>query len=441
MKKILKLLSLAFFTASMTIFFGCKKDTENPPVTAPAIATADVSTITTTSAETGGNVISTGGADVISRGVCWSTVHNPTIADNKTTEGNGSGTFTSNIAGLTPNTTYYVRAYATNSWGTAYGTEITFKSNPVVVGLATLTTNLFYYIAPTTAEPGGYLTDDGGENLTEMGICWGTAPNPTTNDSKETYAPGAGSFSILIDSLQPATKYYVRAYATNSAGTAYGNELSFTTLPINSIIFNTDLTYGSVSDVDGNIYKTIQIGTQNWMAENLKTTKYNDGNPIPDVTNFTEWSNLTTGAYCWYRNDALSYKDTYGALYNWFTINTGLLCPSGWHIPADTEWTTLFTYLGGTWIAGSKIKEIGTTHWMDPNPGATNESGFTALPAGDLQILGDPDFSGWAGPGGQGRWWSASASINIALSDGANVNNSEIYYKQSGFSVRCLKDN
>jgi len=154
-------------------------------------------------------------------------------------------------------------------------------------------------------------------------------------------------------------------------GTAYGTQVSFTTL-----------MSGQFSDIDGNVYNTITIGTQIWMKENLKTTKYNDGSSIPLVTDNTAWINLSTPGYCWYNNDAATYKSAYGAMYNWYTVNTGKICPPNWHVPTDTQWETLITYLGGKIIAGGKMKETGTAHWTSPNIGATNETGFTALPGG-----------------------------------------------------------
>ena len=145
----------------------------------------------------------------------------------------------------------------------------------------------------------------------------------------------------------------------------------------NNNIVNPAPTPLTATDIDGNVYHTVTIGTQIWMVENLKTTRYNDGSPIPFVTDSSSWSNLTTPGYCWYNNDTTN-KNTYGALYNWFAVNTGKLAPTGWHVPTDDEWTTLTTYLGGESIAGGKLKETGTTHWRTPNAGATNEIGFTA---------------------------------------------------------------
>ena len=164
----------------------------------------------------------------------------------------------------------------------------------------------------------------------------------------------------------------------------------------------------TVTDIDGNVYHTVTIGTQVWMVENLKTTKYNDGTAIPLVTDVTSWSNLTTPGYCWYNNDATAYKTTYGALYNWFTVNTGKLAPTGWHVPTDGEWTTLTSYLGGENVAGGKMKSTGTIEdgtglWHDPNIGATNESGFSGVPACGRNCDGR-----FANIGKDGIWWNAS---------------------------------
>jgi uncharacterized protein (TIGR02145 family) len=195
-----------------------------------------------------------------------------------------------------------------------------------------------------------------------------------------------------------------------------------------------------VSDIDGNTYNVVIIGTQVWMAEALKTTKYNDGTPIPLVTDNTAWTNLTTPGYCWYNNDSATYAPTYGALYNWYTVNTGNLCPTGWHVPFDYEWTILITYLGGEDIAGGKLKEAGTTHWLSPNTGATNESGFTALPNGYRSAVSG-DFRSIGETGG-GR----SATDNedaVGTGWGMYYLDTKVYhegYKGLGGAVRCVKD-
>jgi uncharacterized protein (TIGR02145 family) len=197
----------------------------------------------------------------------------------------------------------------------------------------------------------------------------------------------------------------------------------------------------TITDVDGNTYNTVSIGTQTWFKENLKTTKYNDGTDIPLVTDATAWVALTTTAYCWYNNDAATNKSTFGALYNWYTVNTGKLCPSGWHVPTDAEWNTLTAFLGGEGVAGGKLKEIGTTHWGSPNAGADNSSGFTALPGGCRG--GDHGTFGLIG--NTGYWWSSSEGFASnawylsMYSITSNVYSNDVH-KYHGFSVRCVRD-
>jgi len=207
-----------------------------------------------------------------------------------------------------------------------------------------------------------------------------------------------------------------------------------------NIAFNPNLTYGELNDIDGNVYKTIQIGTQIWMAENLKTTKYNDGSLLPLITDEASWANLTTPAYCWYNNDSAAYKANYGALYNWYAVNTGKLAPKGWHVATDSDWTKLTTYMGGESIAGIKLKEAGTLHWKSPNDGATNESLFTALPGSTRNFDGSFDY-----PGIYGYWWTSTENYLYdayyrSIYYNYNFVYRSYYSKEVGYSVRCVKD-
>jgi uncharacterized protein (TIGR02145 family) len=245
--------------------------------------------------------------------------------------------------------------------------------------------------------------------------------------------------SANLTGLTPGKIYHYRVKAVSSAGISYGSDSTFTTSGTGGsiIILNPDLTYSSVSDNDGNTYKTIEIGTQTWMAENLKTTKYNDNTTIPLVTGNAKWAALSTPGYSWYNNDSI----TYGVMYNWYAVNTVKLCPLGWHVPTDPEWTTLTTYLGGDSIAGDQLKETGLTHWLSPNAGATNESGFTALPGGYRSY--DGKFSNLRSCG---YWWSSTeySSIDAYYRDmytGYRDVDRSNGNKLSGFSVRCSKDN
>ena len=207
---------------------------------------------------------------------------------------------------------------------------------------------------------------------------------------------------------------------------------------VNVACIGTPFTCGSgtITDIEGNVYNTVKIGTQCWMKENLKTTKYGDNTAIPYVTDNTAWLNLTTGAYANYNHDANNVA-TYGRLYNGYTVNDSRkICPAGWHVPTDDEWTTLTTLYGGESVAGGNLKEAGLAHWGSPNTGADNSSGFTALPGGARNITGT-----FYSMGSYGLWWTSTDSWDRYL---CNFNTT-VYRvpanKQYGFSVRCIKDN
>ena len=251
-----------------------------------------------------------------------------------------------------------------------------------------------------------------------------------------------GDLTTSTSSAPTIDHQYLKNGTYKATLTAYGNGKStgaYADLNITTVVGET------VTDIDGNVYRTVTIGTQVWTVENLKTTKLNDGTPIPLLTDNTEWRSLTTPGYSWYNNDAATYKTTYGALYNWHAVNTGKLAPTGWHVPTDAELTILTTYLGGEGIAGGKMKstgtiEAGTGLWYSPNTGATNESGFTAVPAGSRSLDGT-----FGDIGDDGYWWSSSEyGTNYAWSR-------DLYYglstvgrsndlKNFGLSVRCLRD-
>ncbi len=193
---------------------------------------------------------------------------------------------------------------------------------------------------------------------------------------------------------------------------------------------------GNVSDIDGNVYSTVAIGGQTWMTENLRTTKYNDGTAIPNVTD-QAWSELKTGAYSWYENDSATFKSTYGAVYNWYTVHTGKLCPAGWHVPTDKEWRALTDFLGGELVAGKEMKA--TTGWIgNENENETNSSGFSAIPCGYRNYKGSFGSSGKSG-----YWWSSTPFNDNAwycvLFRGDATANKFYGRTQSGFSVRCIK--
>jgi len=421
----------AYATNSEGTAYGNELSFSTNQVLGATITTTPVTSVATTTAVSGGNITSDGGGSVTARGVCWATTTNPTTSNSNTSDGSGTGSFISNITGLTPGTLYYLRAYASNSSGTVYGSEVSFTTLSVL--LPVVTTADISSVTNNSAVSGGTVTSDGGGTITGRGICWGTSPAPTIDGTHTSEIGTTGSFTSTLTGLKDATYYYFRAYATNSAGTAYGNEMGFHTL---------------LSDASGNLYNKVVIGTQVWMTENLKTKKYNDNTDIPNVPDNGTWSALTSGAYCWYDNDESANKQVYGALYNWYAVSSGKLCPAGWHVPTDEEWHKLALFLDAnavlatdeSAIAGGKLKEAGTLHWNAPNTGATNSSGFKGLPGGSRNTNGTFGAVGYTG-----NFWSAdetdllNARIRELNSDNRKIRRLTLP-KKSGFSIRCIRD-
>jgi uncharacterized protein (TIGR02145 family) len=305
--------------------------------------------------------------------------------------------------------------------------------------LATLSTLPVGNITATSAVSGGNITAGGGTPVTQRGVCWSTSPNPTTANNTTSDGSGVGNYASTLTGLTAGATYYVRAYAINSAGTAYGNQLQFTAGGGGGGLY----TPGpGVTDQIGNSYTTIILNNgQEWMAENLRSTTYANGDPIPNVTDNTAWTQLTTGAWAHYENN-VSYENPYGKLYNWYAAaDPRNVCPAGWHVPTDGEWTVLTNYLGGENVAGGKMKSTGTQYWNPPNTGATNESGFSGLPGGYRNGIG----GAFVYLGSYGFWWSASESgAEFAWSRGLYDTNAGLVRpdgnKRVGFCVRCVRD-
>jgi uncharacterized protein (TIGR02145 family) len=321
--------------------------------------------------------------------------------------------------------------------------------------LATITTTAVSNITGTTAVSGGNITNNGGSLVTQRGVCYSTSANPTTANSTIISGSGIGSFTSNLTGLTSNTTYYVRAYAINSAGTAYGNQVSFTTTSGGSGIVSNP---GPGVTYNGYNYPTIILGNgQEWMAHNLRTTQYSDGTTIPLVTDSIQWAanwnnSTTLPMMCWYNNDQATYTaNNFGALYNWYAVNpltngNKNVCPAGWHVPTDAEWTTFINYLdtnagGGnnTNIAGGKMKSTGTQYWVSPNADATNESGFSGLPGGLRSANGTFTIVGR-----NGNWWSSSVNAYSAWYRYLNYSVGSVYRfsgsKTTGLSVRCLRD-
>ena len=318
-------------------------------------------------------------------------------------------------------------------WNHSYSTEASSvrciqDEDLTQAKLPVITTTEIIGIFQNVVTSGGVIVSDGGSSITSKGVCWLTEPGPNLYHRYTTDAYDSGLFFIShLTILKPNTTYYVRAYAKNALGVAYGNERVFTT--------KEELPYGSVSDVDRNAYKTILIGNQTWMAENLKTTKYNNG----DLINATEPEGSGYKHQSDYWNVDRKVPE-YGRLYTWYAVTDDRnVCPAGWHIPGEAEWDTLAGYLGGEEVAGIKMKEAQTGIWQYEDVAFTNESGFTAFPGGY------EDYSSYAALGIQGYWWSA-ASYNTeeALSRSLSCTTSRLSSghenKEYFYSVRCLKD-
>ena len=442
----------AYATNSAGTAYGDYVSFLTPPEAGlPVLTTTTVTSITETTAVSGGNITNNGGSPVTSRGVCWSASEDPTLSDSHTNDGTGTGEFTSEITDLNPNTNYYVRAYATNSAGTAYGENegFTTAQGP---GLPIVTTDTVSSITQTTAMCGGNITNEGGSDVTARGVCWNTSENPTLLNSHTEDGSGAGSFTSYITELAPGTQYFVRAYATNSEGTSYGEQMSFMT----------DWGNTQITDYDGNTYSTVRIGEQIWMAENLKTTHYSNGTPLVDGTGVTEISGDYTTKYWFVYDDNPDNKSAYGLLYTWAAAMNGAsgsaenpsgvqgVCPTGWHLPSDNEWKQLEIFIGmneteagnvgyrGT-DEGGKLKEAGYTNWNEPNTSATNKSGFTALGAGHRT-----NTNNYTNMKTGANFWSATNSgdqswTRLLLSSTAQIYRWQ-YLNNFGLSVRCVKD-
>jgi uncharacterized protein (TIGR02145 family) len=432
-KNFLVLLYCSYLTFSMN---SCKKDPSLPVLT-----TSNIEEISQVSATSGGNVTGDGDAEVTAKGVCWNTSGNPAIADNKTSDGTGKGSYTSNLVDLNRNTKYYVRAYATNSVGTKYGDELSFTT---LAYQPTVSLNFILNITLNSATLQASVTSDGGSAVISRGFCWSnTNFYPEITDNKTVEGSGSGSFSGNITGLTEHTLYHVRAFATNSAGTMYSEVYALATMAqSHDINFNPDITYGTIQDIDGNSYKTVQEGSQTWMAENLRTTRFSDGTDIPLITDNSEWITLTGPGFSWYYNDETSFKQTYGGLYNWYAVNSGKLCPAGWHVPSVSEWTVFTDLLGGIDAADIQIREAGDDHWLSPN-NATNSSGFSALPGGVRFYNGQFSAFGIM----FSVWSSTEFSTSVAweyqwayLGDGGFNGTGTTYYTD-GLSVRCIMDN
>ncbi len=375
-----------------------------------------------------------GGAQIKAKGICWDTLPNPQVNDNSIHNDELKlDSLSVLITNITPNKKYYARAYATNKAGTSYSNELVFESTP---GQLVLTSDISE-IDLFTAVCGATVSGDGGLTITDRGVCWSIYSEPTVSDNKTSNGRGSGTFSSSLTDLTFDTKYYVRSYITNSEGTIYGDELSFRTME-------------GVLDIDGNVYRALTIGNQTWMIENLKTTRYRNGDFIPFITDPIAWSSWPYHGCCDFNNSTY-YRDKYGKLYNWYAVSdVRSIAPLGWHVPTETDYSTLFDYINtNLGVSLTLVKALAATEgWAThSNVGSigndltiNNSSGFKALPGG----LRYPDgsFSTITDIGG---WWSSTEDTAVDawafLLGYSSIDILSVYeYKEVAFSVRCVKD-
>lgn len=396
----------------------------------------------------GGVVSGDGGSEVTSRGVCWSTDPDPDIEDEHTCVGAGTGSFTCTVSGLEIGKTYYIRAFASNSTGTSYGSQLTYRlvTKPVV------RTEPVSDLTNITVVFTGTVINDGGDSIVALGFIWGTQPALDTNDNHLPAAAGSGAFSYRLTGLSVSSSYYYRAYATNSKGTAYGEEIQFTTL---------SLEFGSVlDDRDKRIYSTVEIADQWWMSENLNAGVFVKSTPSSGESDDL-LDNGIIEKYCYDNNPGLC--DQFGGLYTWDEMmqyepsDKGKIgtvqgvCPSGWHLPTEKEWRRLEINLGMSPAEakepgirgsqeGTRIKEKEGNHWLITDPTIADEVAFHALPAGIRLIDG-----GFDALGAVTSFWSSTmieegSAWNRHLTDEfTGILKGEGAHNE-GFSVRCVKD-
>jgi len=299
------------------------------------------------------------------------------------------------------------------------------SSLPDVITLAVAEASKFKVLC------GGHVSDDGGKPVTEKGVLIGKTDNPSVDGERIPMGDGAGLFKQWIEDLASGTVYYFCAYAVNEIGTAYGAVKDIK-------------TQDTITDIDGNIYAVVEIGDQTWMAENLKTSKYRNGNPIPNVPDTQEWFDMTSGAYCYFNNDQ-SNSLVYGKLYNWFALmDERGICPEGWEPPNIDDWMELIQFAGGMEVAGLNLKHKGFDFWEESSgfiafPGGKDSFGFAALPGGYRTpniFHGIKQFC---------AFWTSTEQHDghmpnyILMNSGMNRAFVNMMFKSKGSSVRCIR--
>lgn len=399
----------------------------------PSIKTYPAGSVSSNSVMVSGDVLNENGDPVIARGFCWSwEFSRPELDHNKNIVGSGSGVFESNITGLASMVEYYIRAYATNSKGTSYGEVIKIETAPALPNAKTIDVKLISpYLATCTME----YSLENRNTITKFGICWNTVSIPTIQDSVLSLTipqyTNRYDFKMIID---PNTRYFVRAFAINNAGIVYGDTIVFTSW--------LNKPGPRITDVDGNVYPTVKIGRQIWMAENLRTSKYRNGDEIgTTLISTTDIQSESDPKYQWppYGNEIKT--EEYGRLYTGFAAKDARgICPTDWHLPTVDEWKELHYYLEPN--SDLKISEQGEIHWHTGH-GGTNLSGFTAR-----ALTGrDPNGTFTNYHDFEAFWWTyTDDSQDVTKSYYAPIHIQKLITypsaidKKYGFAVRCVKN-
>ena len=396
------------------------------------VETLGVEDITHNSALAKAIIHDEGDSPVISRGICYATDSLfPNLESNCIEAIGDDNPFEVIIDDLSPETNYYLKAYAVNEIDSAFGKTKSFETLRDIPKVETLEPE---NIEASSALVGGEIINPGASNIINQGVCYSQEnSDPDFDDTCLYYEGDDQIFQILMEDLDPVNQYHVRAFAENDIGYHFGESYSFTT------------KYETVTDIDGNEYRILEIGEQVWMIDNLRTTRFSNGDPIPLREENHYWAEetaLSEPAYCWYNNDD-SYADPYGALYNFeAAADPRNVCPDGWRVmDNDDRKELIMGYLGGS-AGGGDLKTTGTIEdgtglWYAPNVDATNESGFSAIPAG----LRHPVTGGM---GYHSLMWSSTSFGNSGIALGLAYNDkwaiTYYYGKQYGFSIRCVME-